>query len=91
MIYWHGFPEEVNITPNAKGVYILGDADQTPVYVGRSANLYERLSEHPDPDNYCLQKKNIKYFAFEETYNSEPRERELIEEHDPECNRIQQE
>ena len=52
MIYWHRFPEEVNIAPNAKGVYILGDANQTPVYVGRSANLYERLTEHTNPNNY---------------------------------------
>ena len=54
MIYWHRFPEEINMAPNAKGVYMLGDAYQTPVYVGRSVNLYERLSEHPDLNNYCL-------------------------------------
>ncbi len=89
MISWHKFPEEINMAPNAEGVYILGDADQTPVYVGRSDNIYERLSEHPDPSNSCLQRKNIKYFAFEETYNSEQREQELIEEYDPECNRTQ--
>ena len=89
MIYWHRFPEEINMAPNAKGVYMLGDAYQAPVYVGRSANLYERLSEHPDLNNYCLQKKDIRYFAFEETYNSEPRERELIKEYNPECNRAQ--
>ncbi|GAI77522.1 unnamed protein product [marine sediment metagenome] len=91
MIYWHRFPEEINMAPNTKGVYMLSDAYQTPVYVGRSVNLYERLSEHPDLNNYCLQKKNIKYFAFEETYSSEPRERELTEEYDPECNRTQKE
>lgn len=87
MIYWHKFPEEINTAPNAEGVYMLGDAYQTPVYVGRSGNLYERLSEHPDPSNYCLQRKYIKYFAFEEIYNSEEREQELIEEYNPECNR----
>ena len=48
MIYWHRFPEENNMAPNTKGVYMLGDDYQTPVYVGRSVNLYERLSEHPD-------------------------------------------
>ena len=89
MIYWYKFPEEINIAPNTEGVYILGDAYQTPVYVGRPDNLYERLSENPGPNNYCLQRKNIKCFAFEETYNSEGRGQELIEEYDPECNRTQ--
>ena len=81
--------ERYLIAPTTEGVYILGDTYQTPVYVGRSDNLYERLSEHPDPNNDCLQRKGIKYFAFEETYNSEKREQELIKEHEPECNRTQ--
>ena len=89
MAYWYKLPEEINVAPTTEGVYILGDVYQTPVYVGRSDNLYERLSEHPDPNNCCLQKKNIKYFAFEETYNSERREQELIEEYDSECNPTQ--
>ena len=89
MAYWYKLPEEINVAPPTEGVYILGDAYQTPVYVGRSDNLYERLSEHPDPNNDCLQRKGIRYFAFEETYNSGRREQELIKKYNPECNRTQ--
>lgn len=89
MIDWLKFPEDLNEAPNTEGVYLLGDVLQNVVYAGRANNLWERLSEHPDSQNPCLRRKNIKYFAFEETSNSEEREQELIYEYDPECNRAQ--
>lgn len=87
MTNWYNFPDNLESAPNREGVYLLGDIFEKVIYVGRTGNLYERLSEHPDPNNPCLQRKTIKYFAFEETTDSEKREQELIEYYDPECNR----
>lgn len=87
MTGWYRFKEDVGLAPTSEGVYLLGDEDKDVVYAGRADNLKDRLSQHPDSDNPCLQRKNIKYFAFEVTSNSEEREDELIEEYDPECNR----
>ena len=87
MTDWYNFPEDLNKAPATEGIYLLGDALKNVAYVGRADNLQERLSEHPDPNNPCLQRKDIKYFAFEETSYSEEREQELIDKYDPECNR----
>lgn len=87
MTNWYRFPDEVNEAPTTEGVYLLGDARQEVVYVGRAGNLRERLSEHPDPNNPCLQTIGVKFFAYEETSNSEEREQELINKYDPKCNR----
>ena len=87
MTNWYRFPADLKAVPNTEGVYQLGDALQKVVYAGRADNLQERLSKHPDPQNPCLQRKSIKYFAFEETSDSEDREQELIDKYDPECNR----
>ena len=89
MTNWYNFPEDRSQAPSTEGVYLLGDTLQNVVYAGRADDLRDRLSEHPDPNNPCLQIKTIKYFAFEETNDSEERERELIRDHDPECNRTQ--
>ena len=87
MSSWYRFRELLNLAPESEGVYLLGDEDQDVIYVGMAENLRDRLSQHPDSDNPCLQRKNIRYFAFEVTSSSEGREEELIEEYDPECNR----
>ena len=89
MTNWYWFPEDLNVAPTTKGVYLLGDSLYNIIYVGRADNLRERLSGHPDPNNSCLRKKGIRVFAFEKTSNSKQREQELIERHDSECNRTQ--
>ena len=89
MYQWHNFPEDINNAPTSEGVYLLSETNSEYgiVYVGRSEDLRDRLSQHPDPDNPCLKRKNINYFAYEVTSNSESRESELIRKYDPECNR----
>lgn len=89
MYQWHFFPGDINKSPSSEGVYLLSEtnSDDGIVYVGRADDLRDRLSQHPDPQNPCLQRKNINYFAYEITYNSESREQELISKYDPECNR----
>ena len=88
MIGWKKFKEDIDDAPISEGVYLLLETNSEDgiVYVGRADNLYNRLSQHPDPSNPCLQRKAISYFAFEVNSDSENREQELIEEHDPVCN-----
>ncbi len=84
---WYNFRGDLGSAPETEGVFLLADDRHNIVYVGRATNLGKELSEQPDPGNQCLRSKNIKYFAFEETPNSEAKEAQLISEHDPECNR----
>lgn len=88
MIYYN-FPGDLDKAPTSEGVYLLSEtnSERGVVYVGRADNLHNRLSQHPDPDNPCLQRKTISYFAYEATNNSEEREKELIRDYNPECNR----
>jgi len=87
MTNWYRFKDDISIAPTDEGVYLLGDNIQNVVYVGRADNIQERLEQHPDPNNPCLQRKTIQYFAYEVTSNSEDKEQELIDKYDPECNR----
>lgn len=89
MYKWYNFPQDINKAPNSEGVYLLSESasEDGIIYVGRADNLNERLSEHPDPNNPCLQRRNISYFAFEITNSSEGREQDLISKYDPTCNR----
>ena len=87
MLKWYNFKEEIDMAPDTKGVYILADDRHNVVYVSAAKDLHKELSKHPDPSNQCLRQKNVQYFAFEETPNSESKETQLITEHDPECNR----
>ena len=85
---WYRFPGDIGNAPASEGVYLLSETASKNgiVYVGRADDLYQRLSQHPDPENPCLQKKDISYFAYEVTNNSENRERELISDYSPDCN-----
>ena len=89
MYNWYRFPGDIGNAPASEGVYLLSEtaSENGIVYVGRADNLQERLSQHPDPNNPCLQRKNISYFAYEITSDSENREQELIDQYDPPCNR----
>jgi len=87
MTNWYNFPSQIGYAPTSEGVYLLGDQSEVVIYAGRADSIRERLSTHPDPKNPCLGRKVIKYFAYEETSNSEVREQGLIDHYNPECNR----
>ena len=89
MLEFYKFPEDIDKMPNSEGIYLLSETDLESgiVYVGRTDDFNQRLSQHPDSENPCLQKENINYFAYEITNNSEDREQELIDEYYPDCNR----
>ena len=86
---WYRFPHDIDVAPRGEGVYILSESasDVGIAYVGRADDLRDRLGQHPDPSNPCLKRKNISFFAYEQTPNSESREQELINRLDPPCNR----
>jgi excinuclease UvrABC nuclease subunit len=86
---WYDFLRDIDKVPTSEGVYLLAEtaSEQGIVYAGRADNLRERLSQHPDPNNPCLQRKNIRFFSYEVTTFSESRERALISRYNPECNR----
>lgn len=88
MTEFYRFPEDVNKAPTSEGVYLLSEtaSENGIVYVGRADDLNQRLSQHPDPKNPCLQRKDINYFAYEVNGNSEKREQELIDKYNPVCN-----
>lgn len=89
MYNWHKFKDDIHLAPRKKGVYLLSETNSESgiVYVGRADDLQDRLSQHPDPSNPCLQRKMINYFAFEETMFSASREEELTSLYNPECDR----
>jgi len=89
MTEFYKFPENIDQAPTSEGVYLLSETDSEDgiVYVGRADDLNQRLSQHPDSKNPCLQRKNISYFAYETTGNSEEREQELTDKYNPECDR----
>lgn len=89
MTNWYKFPEDIEKASKSEGVYLLSEraSEDGVIYIGRADNLQDRLFEHPDPENPCLQRKNINYFAYEITLNSEDREQDLINRYDPDCNR----
>jgi len=89
MYTWHDFPDDVGKVPASEGIYLLSESasDNGIIYVGRADDLNERLSQHPDPSNPCLQGRVISYFAYEIISSSESREEELIGRYDPPCNR----
>ena len=89
MTEFYRFPKDIDKAPNSEGVYLLSEtaSEKGIVYVGRADDLNQRLSQHPDPENPCLQRKNISYFAYEVTNDSEDREQELIDEYNPNCHR----
>lgn len=94
MLTWYRFKEDLDKASTSEGVYFLSEtaSEGGIVYIGKADGINgirQRLSQHPDPNNPCLQEKAIRYFAYEVTNNSEVRERELLRDYNPECNQDQ--
>jgi len=80
----------VSTVPQSEGVYELFDPGKSLIYIGRSNNLRQRLTEHLNTSDACI--KSATYFAYEVTSFSYSREQGLLEEHKrihgrlPRCN-----
>lgn len=74
---WYPFTASlVNLAPKLGGVYWLGIANNTIIYIGRSGDLRQRLLQHKDTIDPSLRQASI--FAFARHPNPERRERELL-------------
>ena len=75
--------------PSTAGVYALWRDDRW-IYIGQSANIFERLLEHLSATDDCITRERPSGFGFEliaDARGREAREGELIRELSPVCNR----
>ncbi len=79
---WWTFTETViNLDKNQSGVYELGDASGSVVYIGSTNGMKRRLLEHlNEPATTCIKRRTTKY-RIEYTANFARREQELYDEH----------
>jgi excinuclease UvrABC nuclease subunit len=87
---WYTFTlSNLELVPDDSGVYWLGVNNEI-IYIGSSANLNERLTDHYYTSNPCISK--ARQFAIEICSNYRERERELLQAYLnqygrlPECN-----
>ncbi len=80
----------VALAPDAMGVYALrkGETVLTEhwVYVGKG-NIKDRLQSHLAGDNACIARERPTTFLYERNSSPDAREKELILELDPICNK----
>ena len=43
---WRSYANDLNEVPQTEGIYAIGDASETVLYVGHSNNMRRRLREH---------------------------------------------
>lgn len=79
--------ELLELASNMRGVYGLRRiSDAAWVYVGKG-DIRARLLDHLNGDNPCITQERPTHFFAERTNSANARERELILELDPICNR----
>lgn len=84
-------PEEFNsasveaLKPNQIGCYGLYRHDAM-VYIGKG-NIKQRLRDHLIGDNPCITRENPTHWIAVITNDPDTREKELIQEYDPICNK----
>jgi len=73
------------LSPNQFGVYGLYKDNQW-IYVGKG-EIRQRLLDHHNGDNPCINREKPTYWVDEVTSNMDTREKELILELNPVCNK----
>ena len=76
---WHSLSNED--APEAPGVYELGNANGTVVYIGSSGDLRQRIKQHANADGRSCIGRNATRFRYERTSSYISRERELFREY----------
>jgi hypothetical protein len=66
--------------PQVEGAYELGNSSGAVVYIGRSNNLGDRLSQHAATDDPCI-RQNADRHRYEATSRSVERKKELFVEY----------
>ena len=89
--WWHFSRATVESDRDDPGVYEMGDASDSVVYIGSSDALRRRLKEHLSESGTCIRKNTVRY-RIEYTKDYQARERQLYDKHikihgtPPKCN-----
>ncbi|MDE7285105.1 MAG: excinuclease ABC subunit UvrC [Lachnospiraceae bacterium] len=86
--------EELRKLPNSPGVYIMHDADDTIIYVGKAVNLHNRVRSYfrkivgrgPQIDIMVKQIARFEYIVTDSELEALVLENNLIKEHSPKYN-----
>ncbi|MCM1155813.1 MAG: excinuclease ABC subunit UvrC [Roseburia sp.] len=86
--------EELKKLPNSPGVYIMHDADDTIIYVGKAVNLHNRVRSYfrkivgrgPQIDKMVQQIARFEYIVTDSELEALVLENNLIKEHSPKYN-----
>ncbi|MBO5208712.1 MAG: excinuclease ABC subunit UvrC [Lachnospiraceae bacterium] len=86
--------EELKKLPNSPGVYIMHDADDTIIYVGKAINLHNRVRSYfrkivgrgPQIDKMVAQIARFEYIVTDSELEALVLENNLIKEHSPKYN-----
>lgn len=88
------FDEELKKLPNSPGVYIMHDANDTIIYVGKAVNLHNRVRSYfrkivgrgPQIDRMVEQIDHFEYIVTDSELEALVLENNLIKEHSPKYN-----
>src|SRR5436309_12619122 len=89
--WWHFSRATVESDRDDPGVYEMGDASDSVVYIGSSDALKRRLKEQLSESGTCIRKNTVRY-RIEYTKDYQARERQLYDKHikihgkPPKCN-----
>ena len=89
--WWHFSRGTVESDRDDPGVYEMGNASDSVVYIGSSDALRRRLKEHLSESGTCIRKHTVRY-RIEYTKDYQARERQLYDKHvkihgePPQCN-----
>ena len=78
--WWHFSRGTVESDRDDPGVYEMGNASDSVVYIGSSDALRRRLMEHLSESGTCLRKNTVRY-RIEYTKDYQARERQLYDKH----------
>jgi len=89
--WWYFSRGTVESDRDDPGVYEMGNASDSVVYIGSSDALRRRLKEHLSESGTCIRKNTVRY-RIEYTKDYQAREQQLYDEHvkihgePPQCN-----
>ncbi len=89
--WWYFSRGTVESDRDDPGVYEMGNASDSVVYIGSSDALRRRLKEHLSESGTCIRKNTVRY-RIEYTKDYQARERQLYDQHvkihgePPQCN-----
>ena len=78
--WWYFSRGTVESDRDDPGVYEMGNASDSVIYIGSSDALRRRLKEHLSESGTCIRKNTVRY-RIEYTKDYQARERQLYDQH----------